>query len=158
MRTGRLSCCPVPSRGAGGVVSDYGHELAFGVFLPPTSQQREQPVQLARLAEAAGLDLVTFQDHPYQPAFLDTWTLMSYVAARTQRIALAGNLLTLPLRSPAVLARSVASLDLLSGGRIELGLGAGGFWDAIEAMGGPGRTSGESVSALEEAIHVIRLM
>src|ERR1700738_2956013 len=101
MRTGRLSCCPVPSRGAGGVVSDYGHELAFGVFLTPTSQQREQPVQLARLAEAAVLDLVTFQDHPYQPAFLDTWTLMSYVAAQTQNVRLAGNVINLPPRHPA---------------------------------------------------------
>ena len=137
-------------------MSDYGHELTFGVFLTPASQQPEQAMQLARLAEASGLDLVTFQDHPYQPAFLDTWTLMSYVAARTQRIRLAGNVLNLPLRSPAVLARSVASLDLLSGGRIELGLGAGGFWDAIEAMGGRRLGPGQAVDALAEAIEVIR--
>src|SRR3984893_3406346 len=156
MRTGRLSCCPVHSRGAGGVVSDYGHELAFGVFLTPTSQQREQPVQLARLAEAAGLDLVTSQDHPYQPAFLDTWTLLSYVAARTERIRLAGNVLNLPLRSPAVLARSVARRDLRSGGRIELGLGAGGFWDAIEAVGGRRLGPGAAVDALAEAIEIVR--
>ena len=39
-------------------MSDYGHELAFGVFLTPASQQREQAVQLARLAEAADLDLI----------------------------------------------------------------------------------------------------
>jgi alkanesulfonate monooxygenase SsuD/methylene tetrahydromethanopterin reductase-like flavin-dependent oxidoreductase (luciferase family) len=118
-------------------VSDYGHELAFGVFVTPASRPPQRVVQLAQLAEAAGLDLVTFQDHPYQPAFLDTWTLMSYVAAQTKSIRLAGNVLNLPLRSPTVLARSVASLDLLSGGRVELGLGAGAFWDAIEAMGGP---------------------
>ena len=86
------------------------------------------------LSEQAGLDLVTFQDHPYQPAFLDTWTLLSYVAARTSRVRLAPNVTNLPLRPPAVLARCVASLDLLSGGRVELGLGAGAFWDAIEAM------------------------
>ena len=49
---------------------------------------------------------------------------------------LAPNVTNLPLRPPAVLARSAASLDLLTGGRVELGLGAGGFWDAIEAMGG----------------------
>ena len=49
----------------------------------------------------------------------------------------APNVVNLPLRPPAVLARSVASLDLLSGGRVELGLGAGAFWDAIAAMGGP---------------------
>ena len=55
---------------------------------------------------------------------------------------MAGNVLSLPLRPPAVLARAAASLDLLSGGRFELGLGAGAFWDAIEAMGGPRRTPG----------------
>jgi alkanesulfonate monooxygenase SsuD/methylene tetrahydromethanopterin reductase-like flavin-dependent oxidoreductase (luciferase family) len=49
-------------------------------------------------------------------------------------------------------------LDVLSGGRFELGLGAGGFPDVIAGMGGPHRTPGESVDALEEAIDVIRLM
>jgi alkanesulfonate monooxygenase SsuD/methylene tetrahydromethanopterin reductase-like flavin-dependent oxidoreductase (luciferase family) len=68
----------------------------------------------------------------------------------------ATNVANLPLRTPAVLARSVASLDLLSGGRVELGLGAGAFWDAIEAMGGRRLTPGEGVQALEEAIDVIR--
>ena len=137
-------------------MSDYGHELAFGAFLTPSSQRPADVVDLARLADQAGLDLVTFQDHPYQPAFLDTWTLMSYVAARTQRVRLAGNVLNLPLRNPAVLARSVASLDLLSGGRAELGVGAGGFAQAIEAMGGRRLAPGQAVDALAEAIGVIR--
>ena len=65
-------------------------------------------------------------------------------------------MLNLPLRQPAVLARAAASLDLLSDGRVELGLGAGAFWDAIEAMGGPRLTPGQSVDALSEAIDVIR--
>ena len=92
-------------------------------------------VALAGVAEAAGLELLSFQDHPYQPAFLDTWTLLSFLAARTERVRLAPNVLNLPLRPPAMVARSAASLDLLSGGRVELGLGAGAFWEAIEAMG-----------------------
>jgi hemerythrin-like domain-containing protein len=140
----------------GPAVTDYGHELTFGAFLTPGNQEPQRVVELAQLAEAVGLDLVTFQDHPYQSAFLDTWTLMSYVAARTQRITLAGNVLNLPLRQPAVLARSVASLDLLSGGRVELGIGAGGFWDAIEAMGGRKLSPGQAVDALGEAIEIIR--
>ncbi|WP_066582539.1 LLM class flavin-dependent oxidoreductase [Cellulomonas timonensis] len=135
---------------------DYGHDLLFGSFLTPVNADPQQAVVLAQESERAGLDLATFQDHPYQPAFLDTWTLMSYVAARTQRIHLAGNVLNLPLRQPAVLARSVASLDLLSGGRVELGLGAGAFWDAIEAMGGQRLSPGEAVGALSEALDVIR--
>lgn len=135
---------------------DYGHPLRFGAFITPVSSPADRPVRLAQLAERAGMDLVTFQDHPYQPAFLDTWTLLSWVAARTERVQLAGDVLNLPLRQPAVLARSVASLDLLSGGRVSLGLGAGSFWDAIEAMGGRRLTPGQAVDALDQAIDVIR--
>ncbi len=137
-------------------MADYGHELAFGTFITPQNQQPEQVVALAQLTERAGLDLATFQDHPYQPAFLDTWTLLSWVTARTERLRLSPNVLNLPLRPPAVLARAAASLDLLSGGRLELGLGAGAFWDAIEAMGGRRLTPGQAVDALSESIDVIR--
>ncbi|ADG75997.1 putative F420-dependent oxidoreductase [Cellulomonas flavigena DSM 20109] len=139
-------------------MTDYGHELRFGTFLTPQNADPTGPVDLAVLSEDAGLDLVTFQDHPYQPAFLDTWTLLSWVAARTERVHLAGNVLNVPLRPPAVLARAAASLDLLSGGRVELGLGAGGFWDAIEGMGVPRLTPGQAVDALDEAIAVIRAL
>lgn len=135
---------------------DYGHPLRFGSFVTPTASPPEKPVRLAVLSEELGLDLVTFQDHPYQPSFLDTWTLMSFAAARTERIHLSGNVLNLPLRQAAVLGKSVASLDLLSGGRVALGLGAGGFWDAIEAVGGTRLAPGEAVDAVAEAIEVIR--
>lgn len=139
-------------------MSDYGHDLVFGSFVTPGAGDPDRTVGLAVLTEQVGLDLVTFQDHPYQPAFLDTWTLLSFVAARTNRVHLAANVTNLPLRPPAVLARSVASLDLLSDGRITLGLGAGAFWDAIEAMGGRRLNPGQGVRALEEAIEIIRQM
>ncbi|MGW4460770.1 LLM class flavin-dependent oxidoreductase [Micromonospora sp. NPDC004704] len=135
---------------------DYGHELLFGAFVTPGAQAPEEAVALAELAESAGLDLATFQDHPYNPAFLDTWTLLSWVAARTERLHVSANVLNLPLRPPAMLARAAASLDLLSSGRFELGLGAGAFWDAIEGMGGRRLTAGHSVEALSEAIDVLR--
>jgi alkanesulfonate monooxygenase SsuD/methylene tetrahydromethanopterin reductase-like flavin-dependent oxidoreductase (luciferase family)/FAD/FMN-containing dehydrogenase len=139
-----------------GNMPDYGHPLRFGSFITPVNSPSSQPVQLAVLSEQLGLDLVTFQDHPYQPSFLDTWTLLSWVAAQTERVALSGNVLNLPLRQPAVLARAAASLDLLSGGRVSLGIGAGGFWDAIEAMGGRRLTPAQGVEALDEAIDVFR--
>jgi alkanesulfonate monooxygenase SsuD/methylene tetrahydromethanopterin reductase-like flavin-dependent oxidoreductase (luciferase family)/FAD/FMN-containing dehydrogenase len=135
---------------------DYGHSLRFGTFVTPTAANPQGAVQLAQLSEQLGYDLVTFQDHPYQASFLDTWTLMSYVAAATTRIHIAPNVLNLPLRPAPVTARAAASLDLLSGGRFELGLGAGGFWDAIEAMGGRRLTPGQAVDALSEGIDIIR--
>jgi len=135
---------------------DYGQELQFGVFVTPDAERANAVVELARLADAAGLDLVTFQDHPYQRRFLDAWTLLSVAAAATTSVRLALNVANLPLRDPLMLAKSVASLDVLSGGRVELGLGAGAFWEAIAAMGGPERTPKQSVDALTEAIAIIR--
>jgi alkanesulfonate monooxygenase SsuD/methylene tetrahydromethanopterin reductase-like flavin-dependent oxidoreductase (luciferase family) len=137
-------------------MTDYGHELQFGVFIPPAADQAADVLELAKLADLVGLDLVTFQDHPYQARFLDTWTLLSVVAAQTSNVRVAPNVANLPLRQPVVLARSVASLDILSRGRVELGLGSGAFWDAIAAVGGPKLTPGEGVDALAEAIEVIR--
>ncbi|MEV6421347.1 LLM class flavin-dependent oxidoreductase [Streptomyces sp. NPDC051662] len=138
-------------------MADYGHPLRFATFIGPTNSPATRPVELAQLSERLGFDFVTFQDHPYQSSFLDTWTLLSWVAARTERIGLSGNVLNLPLRQPpAVLARAAASLDLLSGARISLGLGAGFYWDAVQAIGGRRLTPLQSVAALSEAIDVIR--
>jgi alkanesulfonate monooxygenase SsuD/methylene tetrahydromethanopterin reductase-like flavin-dependent oxidoreductase (luciferase family) len=128
----------------------------FGVFIVPSGEDPELTVAQLVAADEAGLAYAGVQDHPYQRRYLDTWTLLSYVAARTERIRLLPDVINLPLRQPAVLAKSVASLDVLSGGRVELGIGAGSFWDAVAAMGGPRRTPGESVTALEEAMQIIR--
>ena len=135
---------------------DYGHDLEFGVFLTPAASTGFRVLELAQLAEVLGYDLVTVQDHPYQAKHLDAWTLLSAIAARTSAVRVAPNVANLPLRPPAVLAQAVASLDILSEGRAELGLGAGAFWDAVVAAGGPRRSAGEAVEALEEAIEVIR--
>jgi len=135
---------------------DYGHPLRFATFISPANSPAHRPVELAQLSERLGFDFVTFQDHPYKADFLDTWTLLSWAAARTERIGLSGNVLNLPLRPPAVLARAMASLDLLSGGRTSLGLGAGFYWDAVQAIGGRRLTPMQGVTALSEAIEVIR--
>jgi alkanesulfonate monooxygenase SsuD/methylene tetrahydromethanopterin reductase-like flavin-dependent oxidoreductase (luciferase family) len=130
--------------------------VSLGVFVVPDAQDAERTLAQIVAADETGLDLVGIQDHPYQRRFLDTWTLLSFAAARTRRVRLVPDVANLPLRPPAVLAKAAASLDVLSAGRVELGLGAGGFWDAIVAFGGPRRTGPESVDALEEAIAIIR--
>ncbi|GAA1641130.1 LLM class flavin-dependent oxidoreductase [Georgenia ruanii] len=133
---------------------DYGHPLHLGVTLAPTDATAA--VGLARRAEELGLDLVTVPDHPDQPQ-LDAWTLLGWVAAATERIHLAPTALDVPARPAAVLGRAAASLDLLSGGRLDLGLGAGSP-EARAATGTPELEPGESVDALREAIAVIRGM
>jgi alkanesulfonate monooxygenase SsuD/methylene tetrahydromethanopterin reductase-like flavin-dependent oxidoreductase (luciferase family) len=139
-------------------VTDYGLPVQFGVFPTPEAGRLDEVLALARIADEEGLDLVGIQDHPYQRRFLDTWMLMATLLAKTQRVRVFPDVANLPLRPPAVMAKAAASLDVMSGGRFEFGLGAGSFWEAVVAMGGPRRSPGEAVEALSEAIEVVRLM
>ena len=139
-------------------MADAGLPVRFGWFLVPEAADPPGLVEQVRLAERAGVDLVGIQDHPYQRRFLDTFSLLAALAAATERVGLFPDVASLPLRHPAMLAKAAASIDLLSGGRFELGLGAGSFWDAIVAMGGPRRSPGEAVEALEEAVALLRLL
>jgi alkanesulfonate monooxygenase SsuD/methylene tetrahydromethanopterin reductase-like flavin-dependent oxidoreductase (luciferase family) len=135
---------------------DYGRPVRFGYFLNPSAEAIEATIESARLADRLGLDLIGIQDHPYQPRFLDTWTLLTYLAARTERIRLFPDVATLALRPPAMLAKAALSLDILSGGRFELGLGIGAFPKAIAAMGADALPPGRAIEALEEGIAIIR--
>ena len=128
--------------------------VEFGAFVVPDAEGDVLSEVLA--VERAGLELVGIQDHPYQRRFFDTMALLAFLAARTERVRLFPGVASLPLRHPAMLAKTAATIDVLSGGRFELGLGAGAFWDAIEAFGGPRRTGPVSVDALEEAIAILR--
>ena len=132
--------------------------IRFGISLVPAIERLDRVRELARVADQAGLELLGIQDHPYQRHFLDTWSLIPTLLAETERISFFTDVANLPLRPPAVMAKAAASLDVLSGGRFELGLGAGGLRELIANFGGPQRTPGESVEALEEAIDVIRLL
>ena len=133
---------------------DYGRDIKFGYFLIPDAAS--PLLSLAQQAEQLGLDYIGIQDHPYQRRFVDTFVLLSMVAAATSRIHIFPDVANLPLRPPAIMAKAAASIDVLSGGRFELGLGAGSFWDAIAAYGGPRRSPGAALEALDEGIEVIR--
>jgi alkanesulfonate monooxygenase SsuD/methylene tetrahydromethanopterin reductase-like flavin-dependent oxidoreductase (luciferase family) len=136
---------------------DYGRPIEFGLSIVPNATDVAEARELAVRADALGLDLLGIQDHPYQWRYLETWMLMADLLARTSRIRVFPDVANLPLRLPAMLAKQAASLDVLSGGRFELGLGAGAFWEAIGAMGGPQRRPREALDAHEEAIRIIRL-
>ena len=110
--------------------------LQLGLFVNPAADSYRDTLAMVAAAEQGGLDLIGIQDHPYQRRFLDTFQLIGDLLARTERLRFFPDVANLPLRHPAMLAKQAASLDVMSGGRFELGLGAGAFWDAIAAMGG----------------------
>lgn len=138
-------------------MADYGRDLQFGVNVDPSATAVDAARAIARRADTAGLELIGIQDHPYQRRFLDTWMLIATLLASTERVRLFPDVASLPLRGPTMLAKQAASLDVLSAGRFELGIGAGGFWDAVAAMGGPRREPREAFEALQEAIEIIRM-
>ncbi|MFI9470092.1 LLM class flavin-dependent oxidoreductase [Streptomyces sp. NPDC052492] len=117
-------------------MTDYGHPLSFGLSLDPATDALEETRRPARQADAGGLDHLAVQDHPYQPDHLETWTLLSHLSASTERISFLTDVADLQLRPPALLAKAAVSLDVLTGGRVQLGVGGGAFPDAIASMGG----------------------
>ena len=140
-------------------MAESGHNPPlFGISITPSARNAQHAFTLAKAADSTGLDFITIQDHPYNPTFLDTWTLFAALGASTQHARLLPNVLNLPLRPPAMLAKQAATLDILTNGRVEMGLGAGAFREGVVAYGGPQRTPGEAVSALEEAIQVMKTL
>src|SRR2546427_13297042 len=122
---------------------DFGRPIQFGYFVLPDSMRPLRPLrplQLAIRAEELGIDVIGIQDHPYQRRFYDTWTLLTAIAMRTNRVSVFPDVANLPLRPPAMLAKAAGALDVLSGGPGALGLRAGRLWGAMQAMAGPPRS------------------
>jgi probable F420-dependent oxidoreductase len=132
-------------------------EARFGVAISNAARPDSDPVAAARHAEELGFDLLDVSDHLHGsfPTF-ETWTLLTWLAAATQRIRLGPLVLGLPYRPPAVTAKMAEALDRLSGGRLILGLGGGGTDAEFRAFGLVVRSPREKVEALGEAVEVIR--
>jgi alkanesulfonate monooxygenase SsuD/methylene tetrahydromethanopterin reductase-like flavin-dependent oxidoreductase (luciferase family) len=130
--------------------------FAVGISVIPWWDSLERTRDLVRVADDGGLPFVGVQDHPYQRHFFDTWSLIPALMAETEQISFFTDVANLPLRLPSVMAKAAATLDALSGGRFELGLGAGAVLDIVPNFGGPRRTAPQAVDALSEAIDVIR--
>ncbi|MER7702449.1 LLM class flavin-dependent oxidoreductase [Kitasatospora sp. NPDC097605] len=137
-------------------MTDYQRPLSFGVSLEPAAVAWPLTRLLARRAEDAGLDHIAVQDHPYQPGHLDAWTLISHMAALTDQISFLTDVADLQLRPPVMLAKAAASLSVLTGGRVHLGVGGGGIPDAIASMGGPARRGQDMVAYAEESLGLLR--
>src|SRR6266516_5693953 len=134
-------------------------DVRFGLAVSTSTREGADPLGDARHAESLGFDLLTVSDHLHgrQPSF-ETWTLLTWLAAGTERIAVAPTVLGLPYRSPPVVAKMAESLQRLSNGRLILGLGGGGSDQEFRAFGLALRRPGEKVEALEEEIEILRGM
>jgi alkanesulfonate monooxygenase SsuD/methylene tetrahydromethanopterin reductase-like flavin-dependent oxidoreductase (luciferase family) len=131
--------------------------LQFGVDLSTSAAPGADPVRDARRREELGFDFLTVSDHLHgaHPTY-ETWTVLTWAAAHTARIGLLTNVLSVPYRPPPVIAKMAESLDRLSGGRLTLGLGAGGNNGEAEAFGLAVRDPGAKIEALGESIEIIR--
>jgi F420-dependent oxidoreductase-like protein len=147
--------------------------LLFGFHMPnytyrdvPDGELFARVVEQARAAEAAGFDLVTVMDHFYQIAvigpeedpMLEAYTTLAALAASTTRVRLATLVTGVTYRNPALLAKMVTTLDVISGGRAVLGIGAA--WNESEhrGYGFEFPPIGERMDRLDEALTICRLM
>jgi alkanesulfonate monooxygenase SsuD/methylene tetrahydromethanopterin reductase-like flavin-dependent oxidoreductase (luciferase family) len=130
-------------------------DVLFGLDVTTSAAPGADPVGDAVRAEALGFDFVSASDHPSSGhPTLETWTLLSWIAASTARIQVATRVLAVPNRPPPVVAKMAETLDRLSGGRLILGLGGGYADDEFRAFGLRVPTAREKVDGLEEAIRI----
>ena len=150
-----------------------GKRLFFGFHMPNLTFPGVEPAGLfehlaglARAAESAGFELLTVMDHFYQiggvgpetNAMLESNTTLAGLAARTSRIHLGSLVSGVTYRNPAFFAKSVTTLDVISGGRAVLGLGAAWNEAEHEGYGYDFPPIGERMDRLDEALTIARLM
>jgi hypothetical protein len=139
-------------------IMNRDHGALFGVGLETGVDQVSEILRHARVCDEAGLDLVSLTDHPYFAERIDAYATLSFVLGATTNVTAAAVMTNLLSRPAPILARTATGLSALSGGRFVLGIGAGGLWDEIVALGVPRLSPAARVRALEEAIIVIRAL
>lgn len=137
--------------------------LRFGVFVPQLKTDVAAMIEQARAAEAAGFDSFWLMDHLLAPGAppsdtLESWSLLTALACSTSRIRLGHLVGCAPLRHPSLLAKIAATVDQISGGRLELGLGWGSVESELETFGYPVGTRRERAEALGETLQILDLM
>jgi F420-dependent oxidoreductase-like protein len=143
--------------------------IRFGVTPIQTGVGFERIRRIVLAAEALGYESVWLNDHfftstyfyplpPPSAPYYECWTTLASLAAITKTIRLGTLCANVGFRSPALLAKMAACLDVISGGRLELGLGAGWFREEHTAYGFPFPNTAERAQMLEEAVRIIRGM
>jgi probable F420-dependent oxidoreductase len=134
-----------------------GQRVGFGIVYGFQGFDAAGMIAEAQHAESLGFDLFCISDHLHggNPT-PEPWTALTWIAALTERISVMTNVLALPYRAPAVTAKMAETLSRLSGGRLVLGLGTGGYDHEFSAFGLAERSPGQKVGALSEAIQIIR--
>ncbi|MBU3060704.1 LLM class flavin-dependent oxidoreductase [Nocardia sp. NEAU-G5] len=132
--------------------------IRFGTSVSTAAADAARSISLAVQADRQGLDLVTVSDHPYFGARLDAYSIIGVALGATSRISGLVSVTNLPSRPAPMLSRTVTSLSTLSGGRIVLGMGAGGLWDDIAKLGIAKLTPGAAVRAMAEGMRLVRLL
>lgn len=148
------------ARGTGDAMADGG--LRFGI---QTAQMEawSDLVALWQRVEALGFDSCWIPDHfvpPYAPEGprLEAWTMLAGLATRTERVRLGVLVSSNTFRHPPLLAKQAATVDHVSNGRLEVGLGAGWFAPEHETFGLPFPATGELVERFREAVELIDLL
>jgi alkanesulfonate monooxygenase SsuD/methylene tetrahydromethanopterin reductase-like flavin-dependent oxidoreductase (luciferase family) len=139
-------------------------ELRFSTRLEMGLPSYDDVRDHARLAERLGYDAVWARDHVSleyvtgEDTCLECWTVLSALARDTASIFLGNLVLCAPFRNPALLAKMASTLQLVSGGRLILGLGAGHVRSEFDEYGYDFPSPGDRVRMLREAVEIIRLM
>jgi alkanesulfonate monooxygenase SsuD/methylene tetrahydromethanopterin reductase-like flavin-dependent oxidoreductase (luciferase family) len=132
--------------------------VLFGLGLDAATDRADALLRRAEQADRAGLDVVTVADHPWSAGELDAYATLGMLLGRTAAVSAAVNVTNLPNRPAPVLARTLSTLSTLSGRRVVLGIGAGGSYPAIRALGLEPLGPAAAVRAMEEAILVVRAL
>jgi alkanesulfonate monooxygenase SsuD/methylene tetrahydromethanopterin reductase-like flavin-dependent oxidoreductase (luciferase family) len=132
--------------------------VLFGLGLETGVAQVSEMLGHARVADGAGLDVVCVSDHPYFAERIDAYAALGFVLGATTTITGAVLMTNLLSRPAPILARTITGLSTLSRGRVILGMGAGGLWEEIVALGVPRLSPAARIRALEEAITLVRAL
>jgi F420-dependent oxidoreductase-like protein len=148
--------------------------MRFGLFIPQgwrldlagidTSEHWPTMLGVAKQGESGGFDSVWVYDHfhtvpePTEEATHEAWSVMAALAASTQRVRLGQMCTCMAYRNPAYLAKVAATIDVISGGRLEMGIGAGWYEDEWRAFGYGFPSAGERLGMLDEGVQIMRQM